>query len=504
MPRENYTAAGFEAMKEKLAKAAIDRAVYEMVYKPRNPNYFVGNPEEGYRYSYFEPGFEGYRLPPIDPAHAGPRPITVDYDGNFRPEPVQDVWAEIYGPWFTAIDEVFEGWDELPDERDFHELADRLRSARAPLAPLAPKVGAADSPDFDDLHFELGIKGDNPLDPAPSTKPQSAAVKIFRDTYAIPLQPAIAQQNWLIDVLAAQLDAEGETWHRARRLVMEIGYQAKLAFDPEGAEVIVFALLDLLGGLNNAISLIPDPRIELTTKVVGVTLDGIEAFIKAMDEKPPPEEAKIEQILSGATTQDVTSKLRSALTELNSQILEEELAVFTMCDDTVAATYEPSRLSPGSYHLTFNLPAPELLTETDTTDFELPSVYTIDVDTAGIKRAAGVMPSIAGTLEKTAGDVEAVHAGPSIWMRPAFIGHTQQGPYDAWKRLLDRFPWLLHDTAGELRAAGEHLVLAMNALENSDAASQEALAKHARDVADVAAPDPGQSSTPSRSGGPQA
>ena len=90
-----------------------------------------------------------------------------------------------------------------------------------------------------------------------------------------------------------------------------------------------------------------------------MTLDGIEAFIKAMDEKPPPEEAKIEQILSGATTQDVTSKLRSALTELNSQILEEELAVFTMCDDTVAATYEPSRLSPGSYHLTFNLPAPE-------------------------------------------------------------------------------------------------------------------------------------------------
>ena len=35
MPRENYTAAGFKAMKEKLAKAAIDRAVYEMVYKPR-------------------------------------------------------------------------------------------------------------------------------------------------------------------------------------------------------------------------------------------------------------------------------------------------------------------------------------------------------------------------------------------------------------------------------------------------------------------------------------
>ncbi len=502
MGRENYTSAGFKAMKDKLAKAAIDRAVYEMVYKPMNPTYFVGNPEEGYRYSYHEYGFKGYQLPPIDRAHAGPRPITVDYDDNFRPEPVQDVWAEIYQPWFTAIDEVFQGWDELPDERDFHRLADQLRSARAPLAPLAQPL-RGDSPDLDVLHFELGIKGDHPLDRAPSSKPQSAAVNIFRDTYAIPLQPAIIQQNYLIDVLAAQLDAEGEMWHRARRLVMEIGQQAKLAFSPESLDVVFLAVIDLLGVLNEAIGFIPDPRIELATKVAGVTLDGLEALVKSFDEKPPPAEAKIEQILSGATTKDVISKLRDALTELNSQILDEELAVFTMCDDTVDATYEPSRLSPGSYHVAFNLPAPELLTETESTDFELADVYTIDVDTAGIKRAAGVMPSIAGTLEKAAGDVEAVQAGPSIWMRPAFIGHTQQGPYDAWKRLLDRFPWLLRDTAGELRAAGEHLVLAMNALENSDAASQEALAKHARDVADVAAPDPGQPSTPGRpSGGP--
>jgi len=503
MGREYYTASGFKAMKEKLARAAIDRAVYEMVYKPQNPFYFVGNPEEGYRYSYHEPGFKGYQLPPIDPAHAGPQPITVDFDGNFRPEPVQDVWAEIYEPWFTAIDEVFQGWDELPDERDFFELADRLRSARAPLAPLAQPL-RGDSPDLDVLHFELGIKGDHPLDKAPSTRPQSAAVSIFRDTYAIPLQPAIIQQNWLIDVLAAQLDAEAKTWQRARRLVMEIGYQAKLAFDPESIDVVFLAVIDLLGALNEAIGFIPDPRVELATKVVGVTLDGLEELVKGMDEKPPPAEAKIEQILSGATTQDVISKLRSALTELNSQILDEELAVFNLCDDGIATTYKPSRVSPGSYHVTYNLPAPELLTETDTTDFELPDVYTIDVDTAGIKRAAGVMPSIAGTLEKAAANVEAVNAGPSIWMRPAFIGHTQQGPYDAWKQLLERVPWLLHDTAGEVRAAGQHLTLAMNALEKSDAASQEALAKHARDVTDIAAPDPGRPVTPGSGSGPQA
>ncbi|HWM73333.1 MAG TPA: hypothetical protein VNQ53_06320 [Nocardioides sp.] len=499
--REHYTRGGFEAMKEKLAKSAINRAVYEMVYKKRNPNYFVGSPEEGYRYSWFEEGFEGYRLPPVDRAHAGPRPITVDYDGNFRPEPVQDVWAEIYEPWFTAIDEVFQGWDELPDERDFYQLADKLRSARAPLGPLAPAFGAVDSSDLDVLHSELGIEGDNVLDPTPSAAPRSAAIEVFRNTYAIPLQPVIAQQNWLIDILATQLDAEGKMWQRARRLVMEIGHQAKLAFDPESFDVA--ALIDLLGGVNNAIGFIPDIRVQVATKVTGLVLDGVELFLKAIEDKPPPGEAKIEETLSGATTQDVISRLRSALAELNSQISEEELAVFTMCDDAVGTTYEPSRVSPGAYHVTFNLPAPELLTETDSTDFRLPSLYPIDVDTRAIRRAAGVMPAIAGTLEQAAGNVEDLDPSPSMWLRPGFIGFTQQGPYDAWKSLLDRVPWLLQDTAGEVRAAGEHLVLAMNLLDNADAASQEALDKHARDVADIAAADPRQPSTPGRPSGPQ-
>ena len=223
-----------------------------------------------------------------------------------------------------------------------------------------------------------------------------------------------------------------------------------------------------------------------------------------MEDKPPPGEAAIEQNLTGATTQDVIARIRSALTELNSQIREEEMAILTTCSETVTATYAPSRVSPGDYHVTFNLPAPELLTETDTGDFTVPYVYEIDVDIPGIRRAAGVMPAIASTLEQAAGGVEGADADSSMWLRPGFIGFTQQGPYDAWKKLLDRVPWLLRDTAGEVRAAGEHLTLAMNALENADAASQEALARHSRDVADISAPDPGRPTTPPGHGsGPQ-
>ena len=110
----------------------------------------------------------------------------------------------------------------------------------------------------------------------------------------------IAQQNWLIDVLATQLDAEGKVWQRARRLVMEIGYQAKIAFAPESFDVT--APDRRAGRLNKAIGFIPDTRVQVATRVTGVGLDGVELFFMAIEDKPPPGEEKIEEILSGATT----------------------------------------------------------------------------------------------------------------------------------------------------------------------------------------------------------
>lgn len=79
-----------------------------MVLKERSPNYFVGSPEEGYRYSYFEPGFERYRLPPGRPRLRRDSSDHRGMHGVLRPEPVQVVWAELYEPWFTAIDELFQ------------------------------------------------------------------------------------------------------------------------------------------------------------------------------------------------------------------------------------------------------------------------------------------------------------------------------------------------------------------------------------------------------------
>ena len=78
-----------------------------------------------------------------------------------------------------------------------------------------------------------------------------------------------------------------------------------------------------------------------------------------------------------------------------------------------------------------------------------------------------------------------------MWLRPESVGGTgKDGAYDDFKNLHDRVCWLLHDTGGELKAAGDHVQLAANALESSDAGADQALRDHAREVAGVAAADP--------------
>ena len=116
------------------------------------------------------------------------------------------------------------------------------------------------------------------------------------------------------------------------------------------------------------------------------------------------------------------------------------------------------------------------------------------------------MPTLAEHLERTASQLPSGDPGTTTWLRPGFIGLEATGPCDDWLEMLQRAGFVIADTAGELRAAGEHLSLAADALERTDDDARGALARHAREVASVAAPDPGpptppQPPPPTRPGG---
>ena len=273
-------------------------------------------------------------------------------------------------------------------------------------------------------------------------------------------------------------------WQRARRLVMEIGHQAKLAFAPESFDVA--ALIDLLGGVNNAIGFIPDIRVQVADQGDrpgpgwGGALpqgDRGQATAGRSEDRGDPERSNhpgrdLTAALGARGAQQ--PDLRGGAGRLHHVRRRRwhDVRAVERVSRRLPRHLQPAGSRAADRDRQHRLPAPQ----------PLPDRRRHPGHQASGRRHA----AIAGTLEQAAGNVEERNPSPSMWLRPGFIGFTQQGPYDAWKSLLDRVPWLLHDTAGEVRAAGEHLVLAMNLLDNADAASQEALDKHARDVADIA------------------
>jgi len=384
-----------------------------------------------------------------------------------------------------GLDSAFDGWEALPDERDFYRAADALEQAVASIAIGPAALTAADA----ELAHTLAQLRGAILDPYGNMS--GYTVELFRDAYVRPLEPLLIQQYWMCRVLAGLLRAEGDMWHRARMGVMQVGELAldELGYHPERS---LKELVTALGGFANFLQILPVPQLQEAGDVLGVFVDAIELYWAA---NPPPEQQRrIEEALYGGTPETIVEKVRDALTELNHQVLDEELAIRGTAAAAVDASYEPSRLiaPTGQYEVGVNLPPPDLLRYID------PSLIAPDIDVSleDLRRAAAQMPTLAEHLERAGSQLSGGDPGAAAWLRPGFIGLTDTGPSHDWNQMLQRAEAVITDTAGELRAAGEHLALAVDALERSDVDSRNALARHAREVASVAAPDPGPPAAP--------
>ena len=141
--REYYTPAGFEAMKNRLSKAAIEKWITRRAFDAVGATAYLSRTADGGYEFALDHGtglgmdtmppqekakYVVHVWPPIGPEHAGPRQTMRDLNGEWLPEQT-DVWATYYQPWFERVDTAFEGWDQLPDERDFNDAARNLEGA---------------------------------------------------------------------------------------------------------------------------------------------------------------------------------------------------------------------------------------------------------------------------------------------------------------------------------------------------------------------------------------
>ncbi len=516
--REHYTRAGFEAMKDRLSRAAIEKGITRQAFDAVGATaYLARTAEGGYEFALdhgtglevdLMPPQERAKYvvhvwPPIGPEHAGPRQTMRDLNGEWLPEQT-DVWATHYQPWFERVDAAFEGWDQLPDERDFHDAARNFEGA-SDFIKLDPKALPSLSGN-DDVVALLGA-----LDAifAGPDDMNGKTVSAFRANYQGKLDLLVAQQYWIAQMLTAKLQATGDMWREARQNVMEIGKEAAESmgdpfgrFDPAPDPRVARAQLTAVGKFADDIGYLKIPFVSNTAQAVAI---GVMVYDELA---PPPVYTQVEEIFNGTTPENVMDNIFNALSKLDRQIVDEENAVGTWARGIADKTYErstPKRVG-------FNLGPPQLITDSSAEHIE----DELRIKPTWMRYGAGLLSGgVAGTeapnfsegyygpsvddpvgladhLDLTSVNLAAAVPSAAAWQRPAHIGVNGIGPREAWTALLDRLVDLLKDTSNELTAAGEHLVLAADAIEGVDKNSQDALEKHVADVADVAAPEPGR------------
>ena len=510
MDRHSYTPEGFAEMKWELTKACIDRAIKDAVFATGPDRCFHGSPDSGYWFALdhargvphqpdlvpedLRPAMGHYRLPAITRGRASVEPAVL---GDYLGDPTQtfDPWGAgggegfhpqgLYATWADGVDQVFESWDQMPDERDFWAAATALREAVDPLSEPTKRGGT-----LFDLEWNLGIPSAtyDPGSAGPPAPMQGQVIEVLTHYYVIPLGGTLVQQHWLGTLAAAELEGLGNMWQTARRCVMEIGRIATDTMRGHGTVEDALANLSVIGSVMTVVSLIPPVGAVLAP--ASVVLLGVQSALEDIRDQRGELQAAIEHELTAASPENVLAKVNSALAELRDHITTEEGTAERTFDIAYQRSYERPRIDPpDSYRLTFDLPGPQAVTDADPSHFAGEGL--IAVELPRLRRAGGCLTDLGSVLDQTASTTQGVNRGNAMWVRPDRVGGTgRDGAYDDFKNLHDRLCWLLHDTAGELAAAGDHVQLAANALESSDQSADQALRDHAEAVAGVAAPDP--------------
>ena len=359
-------------MKWDLTRACIDRAVKEAVFGTGSSpgsgtnRCFSGNLDSGYWFSLDHdrdlphqpeiipeadrPAMRHYTLPPVTRDRASVEPgVVLDYRGE--PEQTFDPWGGgagsgfhlqgLYAHFAEGVDHVFEGWDQLPDERDFWEAANAMRDAIGPVSEPMKQ----DGPLFH-VEWNLGVSSAtyDPNSAGPPAPMKGQVIEVLTNYYVVPLGGTLAQQHWLGLLVAAELEGLGDMWHTARRCVMEIGRIATEVMQGQGTVEDALANLSVIGSVMTVVSLIP--AVGEILAPVSVVLLAVEAIEQHIADNRGELEAAIQHQLSSATSDTILDQLRAALGELREHITTEEGTAEHTWDFAYQKSFDRPRIEP--------------------------------------------------------------------------------------------------------------------------------------------------------------
>jgi hypothetical protein len=519
--REFYTQDGVEAMKWGIARAAIDRDIYDSVRNAGPARCFSGSPDEGYRISFdhdgnvhdqqYEPGYEPPKwmkhhcLPAIPHKRDEISDRTAyveDYQGN-RTSETFDVWAKpsesktfelqgLYRRWSNKVNYVFTGWDQvdhIPHEKEFWEAATQLRDAIRPLENMALPGESyhAACRSLGLVEHDPGAQGTTP--PERMWAPQ---INGPIDLYAIPLQGTFLNLFVLGQVLAAQLDGMGKMWQHARLSVMEIGWHATNEMLREGS-IDAQALIKSAGWVVGATGLIvlPTPA-AIGLAATGIVLASADAYLDEI--KKNQDVIDLEAAIQGASADAILSATQSTLnTErdgLQSQLQLDESECTGMLDVALKhiredhTVYKPA---DKKYDTCFTMEVDSIRKDTAPDNKQ---DVDINVEFQRLRDAGRIFADELGAeLQSVSRGVREVFPTDSAWTRPELdggtIGMSLTGPWDKWSAVRDQLAGILDETAKQVVEVGEYFISTANFLERQDASAKEAFDKAATELDNV-------------------
>jgi hypothetical protein len=364
----------------------------------------------------------------------------------------------------NRINELFDDWWQIPQDRDFQGLVAQCGHGAQLLASdanLDPDKGTA-SP------FGANVN----LSQIATIQQQigrfdGAAMQAFAANYANRLPIVVDGQDAVASFLWLGAAGEQEIWKRAMQGVADIAAQGRTAMeqcDDGGGDAS--AVLYVASALASVVGVVPGlgTGISIGIKLAGTALGAASKFAPKPDETVP---------LGAGNPIAVLDNIEGALKKLSQQIADEE--------DELARHLNQVQGVVTSQSASFDIAAPPIYDDADPGDFRTADDTKVHFGTLRTI-ARQTMPMIAGELKKAAGQFDSgSSSGP--WTRPAGIGSGSDGPFDEWDSLRATLVGILDNTSLEIDRAADHLEIVADDFEKTDAEIHKDLQAHATQVA---------------------
>jgi hypothetical protein len=371
----------------------------------------------------------------------------------------------------NRINELFQDWWQIPQDRDFEGLIDQcgqgsqLLASDAQLDPgqgTASPFGAnANLSQISTIQIQIG-------------RFDGLAMQEFASNYANRLPIVVDGQDAVACFLWLGAAGEQEIWNRAMQGVADIAAQGRTAMeqcDDGGGDVS--AVLSIAGALASVAGVVPGlgTGVSIGIKLASTALSTASKFAPKAPETVP---------LGADNPIAVLDNIKVALDKLSKQIADEE--------DDLAEHLTQVQGVVTSQAASFDIAAPPILDDTNPDHFRTPDDTRVHFGTLRTI-ARETMPLIAGEIKKAAGQFD-VGSSSEPWSRPASIGSGSFGPYFEWSSLRYTLVGILDNTSLEIERAADHLEIVADDFDKTDGQVRADLEAHAAQIDKEDAPPP--------------